>query len=107
MLIGGLTYLALVVLLRIEERVRIWSLGIFLRGRDNAGDFKKGKVAIQDLTPDLSVNNFKSGRALSLNQDKGHYGEFRAFTEAILERETFSDLHKGVSAYHARDLQDP
>ena len=32
----------------------------------------------------MSINNFKSGRALSLNQDKGHYGEFRAFTEAIL-----------------------
>lgn len=32
----------------------------------------------------MLINNFKSGRALSLNQDKGHYGEFRAFTEAIL-----------------------
>ena len=32
----------------------------------------------------MSINNFKSGRALSLSQDKGHYGEFRAFTEAIL-----------------------
>ena len=32
----------------------------------------------------MSINNFRSGRILSLNQDKGHYGEFRAFTEAIL-----------------------
>jgi len=32
----------------------------------------------------MSINNFKSGRALSLSQNKGHYGEFRAFTEAIL-----------------------
>ena len=32
----------------------------------------------------MSINNFKSGKRLSLSQDKGHYGEFRAFTEAIL-----------------------
>ncbi len=32
----------------------------------------------------MSINNFKSGKGFSLSQDKGHYGEFRAFTEAIL-----------------------
>jgi len=32
----------------------------------------------------ISINNFKSGKGFSLSQDKGHYGEFRAFTEAIL-----------------------
>jgi len=32
----------------------------------------------------MSINNFKSGKRFSLSQDKGHYGEFRAFTEAIL-----------------------
>jgi predicted dehydrogenase len=31
----------------------------------------------------MSINNFKSGKRLSLSQDKGHYGEFRAFAEAI------------------------
>jgi len=35
----------------------------------------------------MSINNFKSGRALSLSQDKGHYGEFKALVEAILKGE--------------------
>jgi predicted dehydrogenase/threonine dehydrogenase-like Zn-dependent dehydrogenase len=32
----------------------------------------------------MIINNFKTGSFLSLTQDKGHYGEFKAFIEAIL-----------------------
>jgi len=33
----------------------------------------------------MIINNFKTGGAFSLTQDKGHYGEFKAFVEAILD----------------------
>lgn len=33
----------------------------------------------------IIINNFKMGGPLSLRQDKGHYGEFKAFIQAILE----------------------
>lgn len=39
--------------------------------------FGDGKVMV--------INNFKTRGPLSLGQDKGHYGEFRAFIQAILE----------------------
>ena len=32
----------------------------------------------------MIIDNFKAGGPFNLVQDKGHYGEFRAFTEAIL-----------------------
>lgn len=33
----------------------------------------------------MIINNFKTGGVFHLGQDKGYYGEFKAFTEAILE----------------------
>lgn len=33
---------------------------------------------------DVVINNFKTGGLLSLTQDKGHYGEFKSFIEAII-----------------------
>ncbi len=34
----------------------------------------------------MSIRNFRTGKGFSLSQDKGHYGEFRAFIEAVLDQ---------------------